>query len=74
MFWLCDKCYQHAGILHPEHGEFILKGEEEGGKGEQETSATGTSGSSDLSSNSDSGSDESDGGEDDDENEDVKNN
>ncbi|RGP76548.1 hypothetical protein FLONG3_5209 [Fusarium longipes] len=71
-FWLCDKCYQQAGILHPAHGDFTLKGEEEGGDDEQRTSATGASGSSDVSSNSGSSSDDSDRDEDEDEKEDEK--
>ena len=68
-FWLCDKFYRQAGILHPAHGDFTLKGEEEGADDEQGTSATGVSGSSDVSSNSGSSSDESDMDEDDDEKE-----
>ncbi|KAJ4022742.1 hypothetical protein NW766_001789 [Fusarium irregulare] len=71
-FWLCDKCYQQAGILHPSHGDFTLKGEEEGGDDEQGTSAKGASGSSDVSSSSGSSSDESDRDEDDDEKVDKK--
>ncbi|KAL9566299.1 hypothetical protein ACKAV7_009658 [Fusarium commune] len=54
---LCDKCYQHADILHPVHGDFTRKGEEEYEEGEDEVSATTTSGSSDTYSNSDSDSD-----------------
>ncbi|RBA15538.1 hypothetical protein FPRO05_12612 [Fusarium proliferatum] len=56
-FCLCDKCYQHADILHPAHGDFTQKGEEECEEGEQDVSATTTSGSSDTYSNSDSDSD-----------------
>ncbi|KAF4946016.1 hypothetical protein FGADI_11520 [Fusarium gaditjirri] len=53
----CNYCLSHADILHPVHGEFTRKGEEEYEDGEKETSATATSGSSDTFSNSDSGSD-----------------
>ncbi|VZH95650.1 unnamed protein product [Fusarium fujikuroi] len=64
----CHKCYQHAGILHPGHADYTQKGEEEYEGGEQDISATTTSGSSDTYSNSesdsDSGSNHSEAGED----------
>ncbi|KAF5567238.1 ankyrin 1 [Fusarium phyllophilum] len=67
-FWLCDKCYRQADILHPIHSDFTQTGEEEYEKGEHEVSATNTSGSSDTFSNSgsdsDSGSNHSEAGKD----------
>ncbi|KAF5572550.1 ankyrin 1, partial [Fusarium pseudocircinatum] len=68
-FCLCNKCYQHADILHPIHSDFTQTGEEEYEEGEHEVSATTNSGSSDTYSNSDSdsdsGSNHSEAGEDD---------
>ncbi|PNP79771.1 hypothetical protein FNYG_06864 [Fusarium nygamai] len=63
-FCLCDKCYQHADILHPIHSDFTQTGEEECEEGEHEVSATTASGSSDTYSNSDSGSNHSEDEED----------